>query len=298
MTMKNCEICNANDWTRIYHGDVRDGTFGNLVHNAGVFQCQNCSAVRLEEARCIPDSHYETAAYREKLAQEMTGDAFYASHDSLQRTVLLQILELDLRDKIVADVGCGPGGFTDHVAGLAKQIWAIEPFTEYQRVLRDKGFETFSYAADVPAEMLGTADVAVSLQVIEHVRDPRRFLEQIRHLLKPGGIVVVTTPNRKDILMDLLPDSYPAFFYRVVHRWYFDEMSFADCARRAGLDVLSMRTIHRYGLANALHWLRDRRPRGETPLPPLDESINTIWRQFAAEKGQGDTLFAVFRVPG
>lgn len=39
-------------------------------------------------------------------------------------------------------------------------------------------------------------DMVISFQVIEHIRDDRQFIGEIRRLLKPGGRAVLTTPNR------------------------------------------------------------------------------------------------------
>jgi SAM-dependent methyltransferase len=39
-------------------------------------------------------------------------------------------------------------------------------------------------------------DLAISFQVVEHVRDPVRFLTEARRVVRPGGAVLVTTPNR------------------------------------------------------------------------------------------------------
>jgi SAM-dependent methyltransferase len=42
----------------------------------------------------------------------------------------------------------------------------------------------------------GSFDAAVSFQVIEHVRDDAAFVSEIRRVLKPGAVVLLTTPNR------------------------------------------------------------------------------------------------------
>lgn len=42
----------------------------------------------------------------------------------------------------------------------------------------------------------GSFDSVVSFQVIEHIRDDRKFLQEIHRVLKPGGVALITTPNR------------------------------------------------------------------------------------------------------
>ena len=40
-------------------------------------------------------------------------------------------------------------------------------------------------------------DSIVSFQVIEHIQDDMLFLKEIHRVLKPGGIALLTTPNRR-----------------------------------------------------------------------------------------------------
>ena len=91
--------------------------------------------------------------------------------------------------------------------------------------------------------------------------------------------------------MQLLPDDFPAFFYRVVHRWYFDADSLAECARLAGFDVARTDHVHRYGMSNALAWLRDRQPRGHERLNAIDATADLLWRAQLERSGQSDCLF-------
>jgi hypothetical protein len=95
--------------------------------------------------------------------------------------------------------------------------------------------------------------------------------------------------------MELLPDAFPAFFYRVQHRWYFDASSLANCAKRAGLDVADVRHVHRYGLSNTLLWLRDRCPRGRQALPPLDATVDKLWQSWLESSGRADNLYLLLR---
>src|SRR5690606_30059884 len=98
------------------------------------------------------------------------------------------------------------------------------------------------------------ANIALAIQVIEHVVNPVQFLREIRDLVAADSIVVVSTPNRDDILMKLLPADFPAFFYRTQHQWYFDAGSLAVTAQAAGYEVAQTLYAHRYGMANALLW--------------------------------------------
>ena len=288
-----CAICGRSDWVVAYHGPVRDGTFGALRENAVVARCDGCGVERLAEAFCTPGSFYETDEYRRKLRQELDSESHFRTHDELQIHTLKAIWPTNLRGKTVADIGCAAGSLLDHLRGCTRNQVAVEPYDAYRGCLVARGYRAYPYARDAVTEWAGSVDLAFSIQVIEHTAAPRTFLEEIRPLLAPDGKLVISPPNRRDILFDLLPQDFPSFFYRVVHRWYFDAASLENCARLAGYEVVQMRHVHRYGMANALRWLRDRRPGGHDHLPGIDALADSFWSGYLEQSGRADCLFAV-----
>jgi len=297
-SVPSCEICGYLGWSVVYRGKIRDGAFPNFVENALVARCDGCGVERLPEEFCIPSSAYETIEYRKKLQQEVDSESFALTHDELQIHTLKAIWPTNLRGKTVADIGCAAGSLLDHLRGVTAQQIGIEPFEVYRDDLTRRGYTTYGYASDAVKDWAGRIDLAFSMQVIEHTRNPKSFLEEIRPLLAPGGKLVISTPNRDDILFDLLPKDFAAFFYRVVHRWYFNAVTLENCARLAGYKVLEIRHVHRYGLANALRWLRDRRPSGHACLPGIDQLADDFWVSYLAQIGRSDCLYAVLQMDG
>jgi SAM-dependent methyltransferase len=225
------------------------------------------------------------------MAQGLKVEDFFKQADPVQIFNLTTFSPLSFRNKVIADVGCGAGSFLSHISGLAKSIIAIEPTELYHSSLRNHGYETFSYTSDALKAYPECADIAVTFQVIEHVQNPREFLTEIGGLLKPGGLLIIATPNREDILLKLLPDDFPAFYYRSAHRWYFDRLSLQKCVELAGFQVLSERYVHTYGISNALMWMRDRSPQGFSRLPGINEIADQQWSNYLEATGQSDNLY-------
>jgi 2-polyprenyl-3-methyl-5-hydroxy-6-metoxy-1,4-benzoquinol methylase len=44
------------------------------------------------------------------------------------------------------------------------------------------------------------ADVVASVETIEHLENPRAFMRQLARVVKPGGVVIVSTPNQLSLL--------------------------------------------------------------------------------------------------
>ncbi|MFM7050758.1 MAG: class I SAM-dependent methyltransferase [Planctomycetota bacterium] len=97
----------------------------------------------------------------------------------------------------VVDLGCGAGHFVSELTSAGIDTLGIDPadsahaiFTASRRPGR-----LVQAAADVDAlRPFGTFDVVVSMEVVEHVYEPRKYAAALRALMAPGGLAVVTTP--------------------------------------------------------------------------------------------------------
>jgi len=140
--------------------------------------------------------------------------------------------------------------------------------------------------ADLRATVL--MDVAVCFSVVEHVSEPLALLQDIRRLPPPGSCLLLSTPKPRDIMLELLPDDYAAFFYRVVvHTWYFDADSIRNATSLAGFADASGSFAHRVDLWNAILWLRDRQPTGRGRL----EISPAVFRGMPEANGRSDYLY-------
>ncbi|MEX0827493.1 MAG: class I SAM-dependent methyltransferase [Haliea sp.] len=287
-----CEICSSSDWEEVYTGPIRAGSFGKTIDAGLIGGCLGCGVKRLAEAFCPTTSFYETAEYRSFLDQQLDSESYFAAHDELQHFTLEAFWPRSLRNKTVLDVGCGAGSFLDHIRSIAGRVVAIEPCTAYHRDLRGRGIDVWSYASEFAQGFgKGQIDYAFALQVIEHVADPCEFLKEIRPLMRDDGLLIISTPNSDDILMHLLPDDFPKFFFRAVHRWYFDMTSLSHCAELAGFEIVAKQHVHRYGLSNTLQWLRDRVPSGHQRLQSITPLADDFWKAYLEAAGQSDNLY-------
>ena len=94
---------------------------------------------------------------------------------------LKSVWPMSLRNKIVMDVGCGGGSLLDNIKGFTKEQIAVEPFQN----INPHGVKRIQeFATDLANEKYNKViDIAFSIQVIEHVKNPLKFLKQIRKLL-------------------------------------------------------------------------------------------------------------------
>jgi 2-polyprenyl-3-methyl-5-hydroxy-6-metoxy-1,4-benzoquinol methylase len=80
--------------------------------------------------------------------------------------------------------------------------------------------------------------------VIEHVHDPIGFLRECRRLLKPGGTVIVVTPNSRSLGSGWFRGSWRGWEVPR-HFFVFTPRTLKKCAERARLRVDELRTTAR-----------------------------------------------------
>ena len=289
--MKNiCEICGG-EYSTIYTGNIRDGAYGGVKNSAVIYECTDCNVQRLREEDCIPDEFYETGHYRELLEESLDSQKAVVEQDEMQHYTMQAFFPESLRGANILDIGCGSGSLLDMLKNISLSQIGVEPCGPYLQSLTKRGYKIYSSASEAIEDNKGMIDYGFSIQVIEHVKNPIEFLKEIRKLIKPGGRLLISTPNRNDILMTLLKDKFYQFFYRTQHRWYFDEASLSKCAQSAGFRVSSVRFIHRYGMANTLYWLRDGKPKGKLVMDGIDDMQDAFWKASLEKNKQSDNIY-------
>lgn len=284
---ERCLVCDGKDHDVLYHGPVRVGRFGSYSREPRtVWRCLGCGTGHLPVAAV----DYESSEYRTLVDGSETVEDFRRLHDGEQAEKLRILGTEGLRDRVCMDVGCGGGAFLDLLRGVARTTIGIEPTASLRSALAAGQHLAFPYCRDVPSEWSGRVDVAVAFSLLEHVEDPVGLLRDVHRLLAPGGRLLVSTPNRDDLLLELLPEDYARFFYRIVHRWYFDAASLTALLHRAGFAGVAVRHVHRFDVSNAVLWLRDRRPTGVGALASTREA-DAVFRAVLEASGRADYLY-------
>jgi 2-polyprenyl-3-methyl-5-hydroxy-6-metoxy-1,4-benzoquinol methylase len=113
-------------------------------------------------------------------------------HEFVAASVLTRYARPGIR---AADLGAGPGAMSERLAGMGCSVVAVDRDPDVYKA--GFPFVTLDFNAPDFAASLGIASfgLVVAIEVIEHLESPIGFLRNIREVLVPGGVAVITTPN-------------------------------------------------------------------------------------------------------
>lgn len=107
--------------------------------------------------------------------------------------------ELGVKGGTLLDVGCGAGGFREFATVIA-DVYIGTDIVRYDDFPEEARFVPGNLESDrIPVDD-ESMDVVCALEVIEHLENPRAFVRELARCVRPGGLVVVTTPNQLSFL--------------------------------------------------------------------------------------------------
>lgn len=283
---------------------VTPHVYGDCEKKRAFFHCSACD---------VNFQHPGLSSDEEKKFYAAEFESFMASRsgieggwDNAEKHVLanedtrvrrMQYLEPHLKQRgaRILEVGCSSGFMLYPLSDLGHQCVGIEPSGVFQKYVQSRNLQVFDSTENlIQAQPNTRFDIVMHFFVLEHIREPKQFLESQLKLLNPGGVIIFEIPNSADPLYSVYDiPAFERFYWSMAHPWYFGEKSLAYLLNQLDRPYEILRD-QRYDLSNHMVWARDGRPGGMarfTDIIGIDVEEN--YKKGLIKSGRCDTLVGI-----
>jgi len=205
------------------------------IGNCTILRCATCGLGRTEAPAFEPERYYTGDYFT---GQHADGYADYGGAEAVLRREFARTVEFIRARRDggrLLEVGCAFGFFLQEAKPFF-DVSGIELAADAAAHARRSGLNVLTGVADeATLQRLGSFDVVVMLDVIEHLPDPDGMLRLLSRHLEPGGIMVITTGDFGS-LVARLAGRYWRLMTPPQHLWFFTGASLSRMARSADLD--------------------------------------------------------------
>lgn len=165
-----------------------------------------------------------------------------------QRDIYMELIQPfigSMRGKRILDAAGGIGRFAVPLAGMGNRVLLVDACSENLEAARRHGkglpIECMLSGIEDMGSLEGSSfDAALAIEAICYCSDPEKALSEIKRLVKPGGIIILSVENRLPYGMDGDTVSRKGD----VHVRLYTEESFRGLLESAGLKVLLLEGCH------------------------------------------------------
>ncbi|OYY91931.1 MAG: hypothetical protein B7Y45_00055 [Sphingomonas sp. 28-66-16] len=265
-----CLACGATTLDR--WATAHDVEYLSTPDSFDYWRCRDCDSLSIDPVprdrlgEIYPDSYYSFSAGKASIPERIK--------QALDRRLFARLFgRIEGETLSALDVGGGAGW-------LLSQARRAEPRLTQTQVVDIDGSARDAAEAQGHAFFLGRIedyetdqrfDVILLLNLIEHVDDPVAVLAKVRGLLKPGGAVLVKTPNHDSLDARLFRHHSWGGLHAPRHWVIFTPESFRRAAAKAGLavDRLDLTQGAPFWAVSTLEWLSRHRLVAITRARPM-----------------------------
>jgi SAM-dependent methyltransferase len=162
------------------------------------------------------------------------------------------------------DIGCATGEFLHAARARGWTVSGTELSAFAVTATRGDGLSVQQGEVWEAGFAAGAFDVVTCWHVIEHASDPRRMIEEIHRVLRPGGWLLLATPNPNDLFFRtaylLARGRRPRRFVpgeRELHLFFFSARALGGLVRSAGFEIARIGFDRGAAIARGKHLINE-----------------------------------------
>jgi 2-polyprenyl-3-methyl-5-hydroxy-6-metoxy-1,4-benzoquinol methylase len=283
----SCYVCGGSS-RRSRRGRLRDAP------EVGVIECGHCGLVTPETADAVL-VNYEAGSMHGDATVSIAEWREACAVDDVRRvqavTALLQSGES------VLDVGFGAGGFIAGLEANGVSVFGIELERTPREHMAGEGFQVYSDVSSMPQAERDAVSVVTVFHVLEHILDPRFFIEGLLLALPNAQTFIFEVPCAEDALLTVYQNEPFSEFTYWSHHVHLHTKRSLEMVLTGAFTTVDVSRYQRYGLGNHLGWLATGQPGGQVRLPWLEGTPADLeYRHALVTQEIADTLWAVATV--
>lgn len=144
----------------------------------------------------------------------------------------------------LVDIGCSRGQFVGFAAQAGFQAEGVEPAPDIAAAARELGLNVRTGLLEAQQYPDAAFDAASLFEVVEHLREPLPLLKECRRILKPGGVLLISTGNAASWTVAAIGARWDYFHIEKDggHISFFNPKSIAMLAHNTGFSVERIET--------------------------------------------------------
>jgi len=185
-----CNVCGASEERLI------------AVQNSyRVVRCAGCGFVYVNPR---PDEATLAGLYLSYLPDKMEDPESWRGYmKTVFSNAASEIARLSPKGGRTLDIGCGYGFFLDEMKQKGFAVSGMDVSPTAVGYAAKRGFDVRLGTLDTVAFEEGAFDVVTMFYVLEHIPDPLKALQQVKRILKPGGLLLLRLPHTTPIVKAL-----------------------------------------------------------------------------------------------
>jgi SAM-dependent methyltransferase len=247
MEIKNCRLCNSVRISKVvdlgFHPLADTFLHESLLHESEIWYplqlglCQSCGHVFTLFSVSAED-RYQKNEY----SYDSSNSSVSIAHFKEFAEALIEQLNLP-HGSLIVDIGSNVGTLLTHFKSFGYQnVLGVEPSRNISRIAIKSGIPTinefFNHKAAAEINSIGSVDLLLSSNVVNHADDLIGLLSTARKVLSDSGIFVFEVPYLFDLVKST---AFDTIYHEHVH--YYGVKPLAECLHKQGFSIYKVEKL-------------------------------------------------------